>query len=281
MPGGKKSPARGKKSPARGQGVKKRRMAVSQEPTIEHNERSEPSSLEESIFDPIGCYIPLKLKEKNWKGEFIDLSLLIKSPRELANFPDPDGDIVVKGGHMRVESLTSRAISNIHTWTSAFMLYMSVLHEKHDQSSLALKCMRDIRFAANKSHGLGTYDQQFRLRKAQKPQSSWAVINQDLWPFYITTAMRDQGQSNDNKVDTITQTEPLHSFLQPLGHENVQQARTCNASNTKGKRCNFNPCNFRYASSAYGVQHPVFFLKAALTCQNIATHFHLGFPQLI
>ncbi|CAC5393250.1 unnamed protein product [Mytilus coruscus] len=40
MPGEKKSPARGKKSPARGQGVKKRRKANSQEPTIEHNERS-------------------------------------------------------------------------------------------------------------------------------------------------------------------------------------------------------------------------------------------------
>ncbi|CAC5400959.1 GPR157 [Mytilus coruscus] len=55
-------------------------------------------SIDENIFDPIGCYILLKLKEKIWKGEFIDLSLLIKSPRELANFPDQDGDIVVKGG---------------------------------------------------------------------------------------------------------------------------------------------------------------------------------------
>ncbi|VDH92766.1 Hypothetical predicted protein [Mytilus galloprovincialis] len=75
---------------------------------------------------------------------------------------------------------------------------MSILLEK--QSSLAqelLKYMRDIRFAANKSHGWGTYDEQFRLRKAQRPQSSWAVINQDLWSFYITTAMRDQGQSNE------------------------------------------------------------------------------------
>ncbi|CAC5395288.1 unnamed protein product [Mytilus coruscus] len=92
MPGRKKSPTRGKKSPARVQCVNKRRMADSQEPTIEHNERS-----------------------------------------------------------------------------------------------------------ANKSHGWGTYDEQFRLRNAQRPQSCWAVINQDLWSFYIT-AMRDQDQNNDNKV---------------------------------------------------------------------------------
>ncbi|CAC5400703.1 unnamed protein product [Mytilus coruscus] len=103
-------------------------MADSQEHTVELNERSgesvidfnsiqgdfqtltwtEPSSnkfnervhfsqnlpsLEESIFDPIGCYTPLKLKEKIWKGESIDLSLLIKSPRELANFPDQDATV--------------------------------------------------------------------------------------------------------------------------------------------------------------------------------------------
>ncbi|CAG2205903.1 unnamed protein product [Mytilus edulis] len=194
--------------------------------------------LEESLFDQIGCYVPMKLKDKIWKHEFIDLNLLIKSPRELANFPDHEGDLVVKGGHMRIESLPCRAIPNIHTWTSAFMIYMSILLEK--QSSLAqelLKYMRDIRFAANKSHGWGTYDEQFRLRKAQRPQSSWAVINQDLWSFYITTAMRDQGQSNESKVGFSSQSEPLHSFRQSSGQQNVQPPRTCNAYNTKGKQC--------------------------------------------
>ncbi|CAC5397855.1 unnamed protein product [Mytilus coruscus] len=152
MPGGKKSLARGKKSPARGQGGKKRRMADSQEPTIEHNERY-----------------------------------------------------------------------------------------------------------ANKSHGWGTYDEQFRLLKAQRPQSSWAFINQDLLSFYITTAMRDQGQSNDNKVGIIAETEPLHSFRQPSCQQNFQQARICNAYNTKGKRCNFNPCRFKHTWSVCGGQHPPFY----------------------
>ncbi|VDI44723.1 Hypothetical predicted protein [Mytilus galloprovincialis] len=209
--------------------------------------------LEESLFDQIGCYVPMKLKDKIWKHEFIDLNVMIKSPRELANFPDHEGDLVVKGGHMRIESLPCRAIPNIHTWTSAFMIYMSILLEK--QSSLAqelLKYMRDIRFAANKSHGWGTYDEQFRLRKAQRPQSSWAVINQDLWSFYITTAMRDQGQSNESKVGFSSQSEPLHSFRQSSGQQNVQQPRTCNAYNTKGKRCNFNPCRFKHGCSACG-----------------------------
>ncbi|CAG2231067.1 unnamed protein product [Mytilus edulis] len=287
-----------KGTPARGQGVKRRRMAdpkekeqpiasvvnprSSGESVIDFSSDPGPSQtstgtesnifneniqfsqslpcLEESLFDQIGCYVPMKLKDKIWKHEFIDLNLLIKSPRELANFPDHEGDLVVKGGHMRIESLPCRAIPNIHTWTSAFMIYMSILLEK--QSSLAqelLKYMRDIRFAANKSHGWGTYDEQFRLRKAQRPQSSWAVINQDLWSFYITTAMRDQGQSNESKVGFSSQSEPLHSFRQSSGQQNVQQPRTCNAYNTKGKRCNFNPCRFKHGCSACGGQHPAYF----------------------
>jgi hypothetical protein len=38
-----------------------------------------------SIFDPISSHIPLKLKEKAWKGDFIDFHLLLKSARELVN----------------------------------------------------------------------------------------------------------------------------------------------------------------------------------------------------
>ncbi|VDI47885.1 Hypothetical predicted protein [Mytilus galloprovincialis] len=237
--------------------------------------------LEESLFDQIGCYVPMKLKDKIWKHEFIDLNLLIKSPRELANFPDHEGDLVVKGGHMRIESLPCRAIPNIHTWTSAFMIYMSILLEK--QSSLAqelLKYMRDIRFAANKSHGWGTYDEQFRLRKAQRPQSSWAVINQDLWSFYITTAMRDQGQSNESKVGFSSQSEPLHSFRQSSGHHNVQQPRTCNAYNTKGKRCNFTPADSNMDAQHAEVNTQLIFVRDIKMAKQRDT-FSLGFSPVV
>ncbi|CAC5377645.1 unnamed protein product [Mytilus coruscus] len=119
-----------KGTPARGQGVKRRRMTdlKEKETASEVNPRSSGESvidfssvqgpsqtstgtelnsfneniqfsqsllcLEESLFDQIGCYVPMKLKDKIWKHEFIDLSLLIKSPRELANFPDQEGDLV-------------------------------------------------------------------------------------------------------------------------------------------------------------------------------------------
>ena len=37
-----------------------------------------------SFTDPISAHIPLKIKEKIWAGEYIDLYVLLKSVRELA-----------------------------------------------------------------------------------------------------------------------------------------------------------------------------------------------------
>jgi hypothetical protein len=55
-----------------------------------------------SIFDPISSHIPLKLKEKAWKEDFIDFHLLLKSARELANEQGIEGDLAVKGGSLAV-----------------------------------------------------------------------------------------------------------------------------------------------------------------------------------
>ena len=38
-----------------------------------------------SFTDLISAHIPLKIKEKIWAGEYIDLYVLLKSVRELAN----------------------------------------------------------------------------------------------------------------------------------------------------------------------------------------------------
>jgi hypothetical protein len=38
-----------------------------------------------SVFEPISAHIPVKIKEKIWNGEFIELSVLLKSNRDLVN----------------------------------------------------------------------------------------------------------------------------------------------------------------------------------------------------
>lgn len=227
-------------------------------------------SLEEGVYDEVGCYIPIKLKEQIWAHEFVDLSTLLKSPRELANFPEQEGDLVVRSGRMKVEAAPSRPLTNIHTWTSAFMVFMSVLLEKNVQlAQELLKYMRDIRFAASKSHGWVTYDEQFRLRKARKPNSSWGTINQDLWAFYISTTMKEQQSMENPQASGFSQASntfqknrspPLNNPLNSFRNQSQSAvSRTCNVYNTKGKRCLFSPCRFKHACAGCGGQHPVYF----------------------
>ena len=66
-----------------------------------------------STFKPISAHIPLKLKDKAWHGEFIDLSLLLKSARELVNEPNLESDLAIKGGVLAVVSKKINTIRNI------------------------------------------------------------------------------------------------------------------------------------------------------------------------
>jgi hypothetical protein len=38
------------------------------------------------------------IKEQIWKGEFIDLNLLLKSAKDLVNEPSLEGELAIKGG---------------------------------------------------------------------------------------------------------------------------------------------------------------------------------------
>ena len=59
---------------------------------------SQSPSDSSSVFDPISSHIPVKIKEKIWKGEFIDLNLLLKSAKDLVNEPSLEGELAIKGG---------------------------------------------------------------------------------------------------------------------------------------------------------------------------------------
>jgi hypothetical protein len=51
-----------------------------------------------SLFDPISSNIPLKLKEKIWNGEFVELNLMLKSNQTLLNELSTVGNLAVKEG---------------------------------------------------------------------------------------------------------------------------------------------------------------------------------------
>jgi hypothetical protein len=54
-------------------------------------------------------------KEQIWEGRFIDLSLLLKSARELNIADESAGDLIIKGGKLAVErKVQQKSIYNIN-----------------------------------------------------------------------------------------------------------------------------------------------------------------------
>ena len=104
-----------------------------------------------SVFDPISSHIPVKIKEKIWKGEFIDLNLFLKSAKDLVNEPSLEGELAIKGGIFTVVNQKKNYINNIHVWTSAFMIYASVKLEKFPNNGQEyLMYMQTVRMAASR-----------------------------------------------------------------------------------------------------------------------------------
>ena len=52
-------------------------------------------ALKPSVFDNISAHIPLKLKEKIWQNEYIDLDKLLKSAKDLACETKLSGDLII------------------------------------------------------------------------------------------------------------------------------------------------------------------------------------------
>ena len=131
------------------------------------------------MFDSVSAHIPLKIKEKVWAEEYIDMSLMLKSGKDLVYDSQLNGEIAVKGGQLTVLQQKHNQIKNIHTWTSAFINFMSIMLEKWPgKAQVYLKYMHVIRLAASRVSNLGwvSYDEQFRLRKARALQSSWPML---------------------------------------------------------------------------------------------------------
>lgn len=61
-----------------------------------------------------------------------------------------------------------------------------MLEKVRTKAQEMLKYMRDIRLAAARSQSWFQYEEQYRLRKTNYPESSWGVISQEFWLLYVT-----------------------------------------------------------------------------------------------
>ena len=136
------------------------------------------------LSDEVFAHIPISLREKIWRGTFVNLALLLKGSGELDEFCTGGSFCLTNEGTIESRPREFKnKVPNIEKWTDAFIIYMSVYIVAHKEDAPdMLKYMFNIREAAQKQGGFAwrSYDEQFRLRQ-ENSKMSWAVINTDLW----------------------------------------------------------------------------------------------------
>lgn len=244
----------------------------------------QPPELMTSIFDPVSSNVSMKMKEKIWNGEFIDLGSLLKSNQSMANDLDIEGELTIKGGSISIMPKKASSINNIHVWTSAFIIYASVLLEKWPEKGAEyFKYMQIVRLAASRgcSGGWILYDEQYRLRKSRSPTTSWGVVDGELWMLCVTTPNNSsygnyssQNQSNNSAYSNYgTQNQSNNSAYgnfnnqsQGVGGNNrfTQQGKNAKQSHklycrlfNRGLVCNFGKlCKFLHKCQKCNGNHP-------------------------
>lgn len=232
-----------------------------------------PLEAVESVFDPISTNVPLKLKEKIWNGEFVDISLMLKSNHSLNQESNLDGDLVVKGGVLSVVTKRPNSIRSIQVWTSAFMVYASVMLEKWpNKGSEFLKYMHIIRLAASRGCNQGwiSYDEQFRLKKSRAPVTSWGLIDNELWMLYVTTPNNGTGQGqfwsthrstenlgqNSGDVSTFSHNNAYKNMSKVENTSSIQKFAFCRYFN-RALTCTFGRfCKFTHKCQKCRGNHP-------------------------
>ena len=144
---------------------------------------SQPAMLS-CVCDELGGEVPSSVRDRIWKGEFIELGILLKRDSALDDSGLQSFSLCSAGSAVLLRPQSKApAIANIEQWTSAFLIFASIYLERHTMRARELLKYMDIvrsivRFGA---YNWRSYDTQFRLRQARHPQRSWAVIDTELW----------------------------------------------------------------------------------------------------
>ncbi|CAG2232652.1 unnamed protein product [Mytilus edulis] len=145
-----------------------------------------------SMHANIAFNVSQSIREKIVKSEFIDLGILLTNNTQQAT-----QKLVFRGGEFIVQTENMQnKIGSIDQWTSAFIIFVSVYCTVHSgRLQELLKYMSVVRLGAKRNpNNLGwkLYDEQFRLRKALDPASSWAIVDPELWLLYMADSSGTQ-----------------------------------------------------------------------------------------
>lgn len=137
-----------------------------------------------SVCDDMSLHVSQTMKEKVWKGEYIDLATLL--PKKTVSHDNQNQTIKVINGELVIKPKEpSLKIDTIETWTDAFFIFMNIFLCKHPEAAQdMLHYMNSVRQGARRTLDYKKYDEQYRLRKMRNPSSSWASVDGELWLLY-------------------------------------------------------------------------------------------------
>lgn len=151
------------------------------------------------VSDDLGSSVAVSLKEKIWRGEFIDLGALM-SPSMSDPYSDEGLTLTFSPASANFQLRAPNrktAITGIPQWTSAMLVFVSVYAERHARRVRELlKYISIVRTAASCGYNWCDYDLQFRLRQARQPERSWAVVDAELWLLVATAYARPESREN-------------------------------------------------------------------------------------
>ncbi|XP_077306286.1 uncharacterized protein LOC143925697 [Lithobates pipiens] len=129
-------------------------------------------------ISPLGFHLSSSVKEKIWRGEFVDLLSLLPSSKEFLSKLD-------KKSEERSEEDRRRAVPRtFQNWLQAFCIFASVMGEKFPEKCSGLFQHLDIVAEAFRHFGGISwfhYDENFRQKLAVHPSLRWGVKDVGLW----------------------------------------------------------------------------------------------------
>ncbi|XP_062591614.1 uncharacterized protein LOC134253121 [Saccostrea cucullata] len=198
-----------------------------------NNLLSVPSSVDNGI--PLGANIPVRIKNKIWNDQFIDLKCL------LPNFKDENISIQIENNAIQLNpQSTKQSVMSLHQWTSAFLIFMSIYTEKSPQehANLLKYCFTVREIGSSNGDGAWRYyDENFRkLRQSNKVP----------WQLPITEYM----------VKACTLTRSFRSSQYPSNQPKTKQREPLCFNYNNGTTCKSSPCNYKHICQLCSEQHP-------------------------
>ena len=247
----------------------------------------------DSMASPVGMYVPQSVKEKVWKGEFIDFSNLLPQNRpqvELEEFMSAYVTSAPFQSHALPASVTSqllgatmgsqgagfssgaskKQITSIGDWTDAMLIFLSLYIQKHPEQTLPLiKYCTTVREAAARfgTKGALAYDASVRMKIALNPMLRWdALDNESYLLLLMPQAMPQRFQQNNsianvglqyNNGKQAAQTRNFNALNQPfrMGKGGTLPPGTCWGFN-RGQ-CSRQNCKHPHRCAACGKPHPL------------------------